>query len=64
MRIGILVCDQVRRELLKHFCNYDVMMTNMLLQINPALEFKYYRAYESELPADIDECDGLSLIHI
>ncbi|OUS34973.1 GMP synthase ['Osedax' symbiont bacterium Rs2_46_30_T18] len=57
MKIGLLVCDQVLPELTAQHSSYEAMFKNLLLQIDPLLEFEIYLAYANQLPSSVDECD-------
>ncbi len=58
MKIGILQCDDVQEQLQPAFGNYPQMFCELMLQIDPQLEFAIYDVRLGELPADIDDCDA------
>lgn len=57
MRIGILICDQVRPEFRERFDDYPIMLQQMMLKVDEHLAFSFYRAVDGQLPESIDECD-------
>ena len=57
MRIGILICDQIRPEFEGQFDDYPIMLEQMMLKIDSTLEFTFYQAFKGHLPANVDECD-------
>lgn len=57
MRIGILICDQVRPEFTEQFHDYPIMLSKMMQQVDDSLDFSYYRALDGQLPESVDECD-------
>jgi GMP synthase-like glutamine amidotransferase len=58
MKIGILQCDDVQEQLQPQFGNYPQMFRDLMLKVDPDLEFAVYDARLGELPADIDDCDA------
>ncbi|MRI31765.1 GMP synthase [Endozoicomonas sp. OPT23] len=58
MKIGLLLCDDVRSELQKEHKNYPEMFAALLKKQQPDLELVIYRVLDNKLPAKTDECDG------
>ncbi|ANG61307.1 GMP synthase [Marinobacterium aestuarii] len=58
MKIGILQCDDVQEQLQPAFGNYPQMFRDLMLRVDPQLEFAVYDVRLGELPVDIDECDA------
>ncbi len=58
MRIGILICDQIRPEFEGQFDDYPIMLEQMMLKIDNTLEFTFYQALHGQLPESVDECDA------
>ena len=58
MKLGIIICDQVRQQLQPEFGDYPAMFANLLRQVDDQLELEFFSAINLELPDDIDACDG------
>ncbi|MDD1780892.1 gamma-glutamyl-gamma-aminobutyrate hydrolase family protein [Enterovibrio sp. ZSDZ35] len=58
MRLGILLCDDVKQELQLTHRNYPDMFTDILHRAEPSLALTFYRVMDFEYPASIDENDG------
>jgi len=58
MILGILICDQVQPALRNEFGDYPQMFSDILGQIEPQVEIRYFSAVEQQLPSDIDQCDA------
>ena len=58
MKIGILQCDDVIKELQPKFGNYPEMLKAVFSDIAPDWHFVTYRAVDGELPDSVDACDG------
>ncbi|KKD57958.1 glutamine amidotransferase [Grimontia sp. AD028] len=58
MRIGLLLCDDVKPELQSTHRNYPDMFEMTLKKVDPSLSLHCYRVIDDEYPASIDECDG------
>lgn len=58
MKIGILLCDNVRSSLRSEFGTYPEKYIDNLKQISSTLEFNTYECYNDELPQTVDECDA------
>ncbi|MGF1757210.1 gamma-glutamyl-gamma-aminobutyrate hydrolase family protein [Photobacterium sagamiensis] len=58
MKLGVLLCDDVRPELQIRHHNYPEMFAAILLKADPELELFYYRVMAGHYPDTIDECDG------
>lgn len=58
MKIGILQCDDVLDSLQPEFGNYPQMFRELMLRVDPGLEFAVYDARTGGLPDDIDDCDA------
>ena len=57
MKIGILLCDNVREHLQPAHGNYPEMFQEMFLAEDSSCEFKLYRALDGDLPHSTNECD-------
>ncbi|WP_325892549.1 glutamine amidotransferase-related protein [Grimontia sp. NTOU-MAR1] len=58
MRIGLLLCDDVKPELQNTHRNYPGMFERTLKKVDPSLSLHCYRVIDGEYPTSIDECDG------
>ncbi|USH03866.1 gamma-glutamyl-gamma-aminobutyrate hydrolase family protein [Grimontia kaedaensis] len=58
MRIGLLLCDDVKPDLQTAHRNYPDMFDTTLRKVDPSLSLRCYRVMDGEYPEDIDECDG------
>lgn len=58
MKIGILLCDNVRSSLRSEFGDYPDKYIKNFTKLNESLEFISYYCYENEFPEDIEECDA------
>ncbi|MGF1791157.1 gamma-glutamyl-gamma-aminobutyrate hydrolase family protein [Photobacterium profundum] len=58
MKLGILLCDDVRSELQIRHNNYPEMFSDILLGADPTLELVFYRVMDNQLPASFNECDA------
>lgn len=58
MKIGILLCDNVRSSLRNEFGEYPEKFIDNLTQVSSTLEFENYYCYDNEFPAEVDECDA------
>ncbi|KXF80953.1 glutamine amidotransferase-related protein [Enterovibrio coralii] len=58
MRIGILLCDDVKPELQEKHQNYPDMFAGILLNADPSLTLRFYRVMDFEYPVDLAENDG------
>lgn len=57
MRIGLLQCDDVAKELQPQHGNYPAMFERLFTAVDPTLEFQVWRCHEGEMPGDIDAVD-------
>lgn len=57
-RLGLLACDFVPDDLSDRFEDYPVMFAAAIASANVDVEWRVYRCYAGELPAQADECDG------
>lgn len=53
MKIGLLVCDQVRPEYRAEFGSYPGMFQALF----PDYEFEIYRVHQGEFPKDVTDCE-------
>lgn len=53
MKVGLLVCDQVRAEYRAEFGSYPEMFQALF----PEYEFEIYRVHKGEFPSDIMDCE-------
>lgn len=58
MKLGILQCDDVRSRLQPTFGDYAGMFEALFQQVDAALELHFYRVFDGQFPAHIDECDA------
>jgi GMP synthase-like glutamine amidotransferase len=58
MRIGILKTDVVRKEFVDEFGEYPDMFAELLIGVDPDLEFVVYDVQQGEYPDDLDEVDA------
>lgn len=58
MKIGILICDNVRPELEAEHGNYKQMFRKLLHSIDDTLDLRFYWVNHREFPQDINECDA------
>ncbi len=52
MKVGVLLCDQVREEYQGRFGQYQDMIIAMLAPFFPRLEFTCFRCDQGEIPSD------------
>lgn len=57
MKLGILICDEVREQLQPEFGDYPEMFSELLKRVDDQLEIVYFSAFKHELPANINTCD-------
>ncbi|MGY0219604.1 glutamine amidotransferase-related protein [Endozoicomonadaceae bacterium StTr2] len=57
MRVGLLLCDDVRPELQPEHSNYPEMFEALLKRQSDSIELVTYRVLDEELPATTSECD-------
>ncbi|MEJ2764787.1 GMP synthase [Photobacterium sp. MCCC 1A19761] len=58
MRIGVLLCDDVRQALRDHHGNYPEMFTRLFSEVDSSITLNFYRVTEGQYPQALDECDG------
>lgn len=58
MKIGILQCCSVLTEFQGQFGDYPDMIKNLLLEIDPNLDFLLYDIRQHDFPTTADECDA------
>ena len=58
MLIGILQCDEVRESMRDQFVDYPDMFRELLSEQDEQLQFRVYRAIDSEFPASPGDCDA------
>lgn len=58
MKLGVLLCDDVRPELQPKHGNYPAMFTELFAQVDPAIELLFYRVIDGHYPQSLSECDG------
>lgn len=58
MKIGLLLCDDVKPHLQETFTNYPDMFAELLLAHDPSLELQTWRVIDQQFPEHTDECDG------
>ncbi|MGF1875672.1 type 1 glutamine amidotransferase [Photobacterium frigidiphilum] len=58
MKLGILLCDDVRSELQIRHNNYPEMFSDILLNADPTLELVFYRVMDNQFPTPLSECDA------
>ncbi|KTD61140.1 glutamine amidotransferase-related protein [Legionella spiritensis] len=58
MKLGLLLCDQVKEPLASIHGQYPAMFARLLLQADPTLIFPVYNAEREELPKHIDAADA------
>ncbi|OLQ74106.1 GMP synthase [Photobacterium proteolyticum] len=58
MRLGILLCDDVRPELQEKHGNYPAMFSELFHQVSSDIELHFYRVIDGQYPESLDECDA------
>ncbi len=58
MKIGILQCDYVRKELQPAFADYPAMIAALFAKATADCQFKTYQVQSFEYPKNLDECDA------
>lgn len=58
MKLGVLLCDDVRPELQKRHGNYPDMFATLFGRVDPAVDLHFYRVIDGQYPAALDECDA------
>jgi len=58
MILGIVLCDQVQPKLQDDFGDYPQMFSDILTQVDPQIELRFFSAIERQLPSDIEQCDA------
>ncbi|MGF1682237.1 glutamine amidotransferase-related protein [Photobacterium minamisatsumaniensis] len=58
MKIGILLCDDVRTELQPAHGNYPEMFSTLIEQTDSSIRLQFYRVIDGQYPQSLDECDG------
>ena len=58
MKLGLLLCDDVRPELKKAHKNYPEMFEALLKKQQPDLQLVTYRVLDGVFPKSTDECEG------
>lgn len=58
MKLGILLCDDVRPELQARHGNYPEMFTQLFEHIDPTVNLNFYRVIDGQYPQSLDECDA------
>ena len=58
MKIGLLLCDDVKPELQATFKNYPDMFEALLRGLDPDVELQTWRVHDQQLPPGTDLCDG------
>lgn len=58
MKIGILVADRVRAELVARHGEYSDMFAGLLAEAGPEAEYPSYDVDLGRLPERLDDCDG------
>ncbi len=58
MKLGLLLCDDVRPELIKEHKNYPDMFATLLKKQQPDLELVTYRVLDMKFPTRTSDCDG------
>lgn len=58
MRIGVLLCDDVRPELQLRHGNYPEMFSKLFAQVDPTITLVFYRVTDEQYPSQLTECDG------
>ena len=53
MKVGLLVCDQVRAEYRAEFGDYPAMFQSLF----PDYKFKLYSVFQGEFPESVQDCD-------
>lgn len=53
MRVGLLVCDEVREEYREEFGDYP----GMFQWLFPNYDFQVYNVFKGEFPASVDDCE-------
>lgn len=58
MKLGVLLCDDVRPELQPKHGNYPAMFSNLFAQVDPTISLQFYRVIDGQYPQSLSECDG------
>lgn len=58
MKLGVLLCDDVRPELQPKHGNYPAMFTNLFAQVDSNIELQFYRVIDGQYPQSLNECNG------
>ncbi|MGF1727096.1 glutamine amidotransferase-related protein [Photobacterium nomapromontoriensis] len=58
MKLGILLCDDVRPELQTCHGNYPEMFTRLFERIDTDVKLHFYRVTDGQYPQSLDECDA------
>ncbi|WEM45308.1 GMP synthase (plasmid) [Photobacterium sp. DA100] len=58
MKLGVLLCDDVRPELQPKHGNYPAMFSNLFAAVDPSIALQFYRVIDGQYPQSLSECDG------
>lgn len=58
MKLGVLLCDDVRIELQARHGNYPTMFSNLFTAVDPNITLQFYRVIDGQYPQSLSECDG------
>lgn len=58
MKLGVLLCDDVRPELQPKHGNYPAMFSTLFAQSDPNITLQFYRVIDGQYPQSLKECDG------
>ncbi|WP_299495607.1 GMP synthase [uncultured Shewanella sp.] len=60
MKVGLLLCDDVREQLQVKYGDYPHMFSALFAPCEPSggVTLVFYRVLDGHFPQDIDECDG------
>jgi len=58
MKIGILQCDYVRKELQPTFEDYPAMIAALFAKVSTDCQFKTFQVQSFEYPKNLEECDA------
>ncbi|MGF1689219.1 gamma-glutamyl-gamma-aminobutyrate hydrolase family protein [Photobacterium japonica] len=58
MKLGILLCDDVREPLQARHGNYPDMFTCLFEHVDSSICLQFYRVIDGQYPQSLDECDA------